>query len=62
MADIAKCTGKDGTAVCQVAKDCYRFTAPTSDVQSYIEPVDFHVSDGCELYWPNGDRNPRVSK
>ena len=59
MADIAKCLGKDGDELCQVAKDCYRFTAKASILQCYIEPVDFRKIDGCELYWPNGDKNPK---
>jgi len=62
MPDIAKCHGRYGEEVCQVAKDCYRFTAPASGLQCYTEPVDFRAVDGCELYWPNGDRNPKVAK
>lgn len=62
MADISKCHGHSEGTVCRVREQCYRFTAKASDYQSYVEPVDFQAVDGCENYWPNEDRNPKVAK
>ena len=46
MTDISKCEGTK----CPLKETCYRFTAKSSDYQSYFaEPP---IKDGkCEYYW-----------
>lgn len=46
MADISKCDGKD----CPLKETCYRYTAPDSGWQSYLEPTK--RGKDCEHYWP----------
>ena len=47
MADISKCVGSN----CPVRNNCYRYTAPASSYQSY---VDFQYVDGnCDYFWKN---------
>lgn len=46
MSDIAKCRGDE----CPMKESCYRFTAPSSEYQSYF--VNTPIKDGkCEMYW-----------
>lgn len=46
MTDIAKCRGDE----CPMKESCYRFTAPSSEYQSYF--VNPPIKDGkCEMYW-----------
>jgi hypothetical protein len=46
MPDISKCSGKD----CPLKESCYRFTAVSSDYQSYFMTPP--IKDGkCEHYW-----------
>lgn len=51
--DISKCRGERDGMICPLRQTCYRFTAPSGDYQSYIEPP--FVVDGdiirCLLYW-----------
>lgn len=46
MADISKCTGEG----CPIKEKCYRYTAPTSIWQSYL---DIKYEENCDYYWPN---------
>lgn len=55
MTDITKCTGHN----CPVKLKCYRFTAPSSEYQSYFSEPPISVEDGklkCDHYW--GDNDP----
>lgn len=46
MTDIAKCRGDE----CPMKESCYRFTAPSSEYQSYF--VNPPIKDGkCDMYW-----------
>ena len=51
MPDISMCKGKD----CPLKETCYRYTAESSDYQSYFTEVPFE-NDKCEFYWgPDAD-------
>ena len=51
MADIAKCNDIH----CPSRKNCYRFTAPASDVwQSYGSFNREQDADNCDMFWNNG--------
>ena len=48
MPDISKCANKE----CPMKHDCYRFTAPSSDYQSYSSFK--HDENGeCKHFWNN---------
>lgn len=50
MADITKCKGFG----CPVRGDCYRYTAPTSDRQSWFEVVPLGDDEkGCDMMIDN---------
>lgn len=52
MPDIAKCGG-DG---CEMRKKCYRFPAPDSYWQTYMETPP--VKDGkCDYFWNNNKQD-----
>ena len=55
MADISKCKGID----CPVKLNCYRYTAPNSYFQSWMEFYKELVKDTpCAWFWDNtGYRN-----
>ena len=50
MADITKCTGIG----CRVREDCYRYTAPASEWQSWfaVAPVS-DDENGCDMMIDN---------
>ncbi len=43
MTDISKCEGEG----CDKREACYRFLAPTGDLQAFINPDP----EECEYYW-----------
>ena len=46
MADITKCKGTG----CRVREDCYRYTTPASDWQSWFEVVPVGDDEkGCDM-------------
>ena len=48
MPDITKCSG-DG---CSLKKQCYRFLAKDSEMQSYLIEIPFNKKlKTCNLYW-----------
>jgi len=48
MPDITKCSGEG----CSLKKQCYRFTAKESKIQSYLIEVPFNKKlKTCNLYW-----------
>ena len=50
MADITKCKGTR----CPVREDCYRYTAPASDWQSWFEVVPLGDDEkGCDMMIDN---------
>ena len=52
MADIAMCSGTG----CELREQCFRYTAPISDIQPVISSVpDFPVvkRTKCEFFWDN---------
>lgn len=54
MTDIAKCEGKiitkeDELKVCDRRKSCYRYQAPSSQMQSFIRPTE--IDGRCAHYW-----------
>lgn len=52
MADISKCTGYN----CPVKEKCYRYTAPSDDIQTFVLNP-YEIIDGkftCDLYWGAG--------
>lgn len=54
MPDITMCKDSD----CEQHKDCYRFTAKPSEIQSYFvtTPRD---GKGCEYFWSNNERESK---
>ena len=50
--DISKCIGKG----CNIKEKCYRYTAPSSDYQSYSEFWLTRKKGECEYFWDNSDR------
>jgi hypothetical protein len=53
MSDISKCSGLN----CPLKEDCYRYTAPKSEWQSYLTDVPYD-SDSieeikCVYFWNN---------
>jgi hypothetical protein len=46
MADITKCKGEG----CPIKESCYRFTASSSEYQSYFFTPPFK-DNTCEMYW-----------
>ncbi len=49
MADITKCPGKD----CTLKEECYRFTAPSSILQSVFVEIPKQKDGVCEEFWSN---------
>lgn len=50
MTDITKCRG-DG---CPIKDNCYRYTAPSSEMQSYFIEIPFEIKDEifeCNMFW-----------
>lgn len=52
MSDISKCDGKS----CDLANLCWRFQAPASRWQSFIDPKERGTK--CAHYWPNPQNYP----
>ena len=44
MTDISKCNGYD----CPIRSMCYRHTAPSGEMQSWIGPVYDHIKRECD--------------
>lgn len=51
MPDISKCANKE----CPLKHDCYRFTAPSSDYQSYSSFKPDEKGE-CKDFWNNKGR------
>mgnify|MGYP006921415893 CR=1 FL=1 len=52
MADITKCTGRNGKVVCPKKETCWRFLAPdTPQWQSYMNAPIADPGDECGSYW-----------
>ena len=47
MADITKCSGEG----CKKKESCYRFTAPSSDLQTMFVTPPLDKDGECEYYW-----------
>lgn len=48
--DITKCKGNK----CPIKYKCYRYTAKTSEYQSYFAETPFEINDGvfsCVMFW-----------
>ena len=48
MADITKCKGKD----CPFKEQCYRYTAPTDEWQSWFVESPIKINS-CDMFWSN---------
>jgi hypothetical protein len=46
MSDITKCLSDE----CPAKETCYRYTAPSSELQSYANY--YHDGEKCDHYWP----------
>lgn len=55
MPDISMCLGEG----CKKRKECYRFTASPSDVQTYFLGVPHGPGEPCEYFWPTTEQRPR---
>lgn len=56
MADITKCNGN----MCAKKESCYRFTAPTSNYQSFFAASPISMLTGeCKEYWEINNGNKK---
>jgi hypothetical protein len=47
MADITKCSGEG----CHMKETCYRYTAPSSEYQSYFMGTPLNDDKTCDEHW-----------
>ena len=56
MTDIAKCSGELNGKVCPLRWNCFRWTAPAGERQSWLVPTK--IGRECSHYWRLDDDVP----
>lgn len=61
MADITKCKGEH-FKICPIRDKCYRYTALSSELQSYFLVAPFNLNDQCDKFMKTEDNYIKINK